>query len=186
MPVPCCCLPSKTVPLYICRHITGMCCSSCTSSLPRGSQQHLDNPTCAVLSVIAAFLHSFTLLHRFSPPSTPKAPRGSAPPCKTSLLLPGGIPSSLRLSTHLMAQLPISPCALWVCGCAPHTFTPPHTYLSTPTCEYLLAADLTYLVLFHCAPWSVFMTLEALLSLARLLGLHSLQHGTVLMPSGTL
>lgn len=145
--------PSDTVPLYICRRIAGVCCSSCTSSLPRGSWQHLDNPTCAGLSVIAALVHSM-LLYQFPllPPSTPKAPRGSAPPCKTSLLLPGGIPSSLRLSTHLMAQLPVPPCAPWACGCAPQAFTPPHTYLSTPACKYLLAADLTYLVLFHCAP----------------------------------
>lgn len=116
--------------------------------------QHLLTPLCCCTS--------FPLL----PPSTPKAPHRSAPPCKTSLLLPKGIPSSLGLSTHLISQLHVPPCDLWVFGCAPHTFTPLHTYLSTPACKCLLVADLTYLVLPHCVPLNVLMTMKALLSIS--------------------
>lgn len=118
---------------------------------------------------------------------TPKALHHSASPCKTSLLLPkGSIPSSLRLSTHLISQLHAPLCALWAYRCPPHVFTSLHTYPATPTCEYLHVADLAYLVLFHSVPLHVFLTLKALLSPAKLLRLHRLLNITVFFPSGVL
>jgi len=161
-----------------------VCCNFCTHSWPEGSQQHPNNPsvcvkacsTCSLFHVATGFFLTSQLPRSHRHGGTPKAQHRSAPPCEMSLLLPkGSIPSALRLSTHLVSQLCAPLCALGDCRRAPRVFTPLRTYLSTPACEYLHVADLTYPVLFPSVPLHVFMTLKALPSPAKLLGLHSLQ-----------
>lgn len=142
---------------------------------------------CSFLYAAAPVFLTSWLPHLHRHGGTPKALHRAASPCKTSLLPPkSSICSSLRLSICLISQLHTRLCALWVCRCAPHVFTPLHTYLSTPACKYLHVPDLAYLVLFYSVPLHVFMTLKALLSPANLLGLHSLLCVTVFFPSGVL
>lgn len=170
-----------------------MCCSFCTHSLPRGGQQHLDNPSVCVS--VGAYAHSCMLPHQISsPPGFPNCTGTKAhpKPC-IALLLPVKHLSSYwkAPSIHLwdcpptlvISQLHTT---LWVCRCAPCVFAPLHAYLSTPACKYLHVVDLTYLVLFHAVPLHVFMTLKALISLAKLLRLHSLLCITMFFPSGLL
>lgn len=145
-----------------------MCCNFCTGFLPRRSQQHLDEPhvcvnscsTCSILYAAAPVFLTSQLPHPHRHGGTPKAPHCSASSCQTSLLLPkGSILSSLRLSTRLISQLHAP---LWACRCAPHPFTPLHTYLSTPACKYLHVADLAYLMLFSYCSSACFHDLESL------------------------
>lgn len=148
-------------------------------------------------SMLAACAHSYMLLHQFSsPPGFPTCTGTEAhpKPCIV-LLLPAKQLFSHRKapSVHLRGcpsalSHSFTPClcALGVCRCAPHVFTPLHTYLSTPACKYLHVPDLTYLLLFSSVPLYVLMTLKALLSPANLLGLHSLYVLQCFFPSGVL
>lgn len=135
--VPCCWLPRKTVPRSRCTFVgTSQVCAAILVPAPCPGEVSSTWITPACVSMTAALVQSFMLWHQFSL-LLPSPLKAQSIPYKTSLLLPKGISSSLRLSSHLTSQLQVPPCALWACGCAPHTFTPHipvHPSMQVPAC----------------------------------------------------
>lgn len=131
----------------ICRHISGVCCNSCSSSLPRESQQHLDNPslclsdcsTCSLLYVVAPVFPSSLLPH---------------PKPHIALLFPAKHLSSCQKHPFISGAVHPphfpAPCSsLWSLGvwmCSPHVHSsshiPVHPSVQVPACcwPHLLSA----------------------------------------------